>query len=120
MMAASLKIRREHLKQAKKVAAQHINHSSPNLTSPDIAKLGEEKQQKVVYAVNRGENSCTSCAGGNRGPSGIGSAGAGGGCSCKAAVGPHGLPSSSGFSYGWFNTALMLEGRSYLPWLTNR
>jgi len=35
-------------------------------------------------------------------------------------VGPHGLPSSSGFSYGWFNTALMLEGRSYLPWLTNR
>uniref|UniRef100_A0A8B9NW54 D-amino acid oxidase n=1 Tax=Apteryx owenii TaxID=8824 RepID=A0A8B9NW54_APTOW len=25
-----------------------------------------------------------------------------------------------GYSYGWFNTALMLEGRSYLPWLTNR
>ncbi|NXM56789.1 OXDA oxidase, partial [Illadopsis cleaveri] len=24
-----------------------------------------------------------------------------------------------GYSYGWFNTALMLEGRSYLPWLTN-
>lgn len=24
------------------------------------------------------------------------------------------------FSYGWFNTALMLECRSYLPWLTNR
>ncbi|NWR22905.1 OXDA oxidase, partial [Emberiza fucata] len=22
--------------------------------------------------------------------------------------------------HGWFNTALMLEGRSYLPWLTNR
>uniref|UniRef100_A0A8C5IWT7 D-amino acid oxidase n=1 Tax=Junco hyemalis TaxID=40217 RepID=A0A8C5IWT7_JUNHY len=27
---------------------------------------------------------------------------------------------SSSFSHGWFNTALMLEGRSYLPWLTNR
>ncbi|XP_009995141.1 PREDICTED: D-amino-acid oxidase [Chaetura pelagica] len=25
-----------------------------------------------------------------------------------------------GYSYGWFNTALMLEGRSYLPWLTSR
>ncbi|XP_053136007.1 D-amino-acid oxidase isoform X2 [Hemicordylus capensis] len=25
-----------------------------------------------------------------------------------------------GYSYGWFNTALMLEGKSYLPWLTNR
>ncbi|XP_046784337.1 D-amino-acid oxidase isoform X7 [Gallus gallus] len=25
-----------------------------------------------------------------------------------------------GYSYGWFNTALMLECRSYLPWLTNR
>nr|XP_026653826.1 D-amino-acid oxidase isoform X3 [Zonotrichia albicollis] len=25
-----------------------------------------------------------------------------------------------GYSHGWFNTALMLEGRSYLPWLTNR
>ncbi|XP_068766858.1 D-amino-acid oxidase isoform X2 [Struthio camelus] len=25
-----------------------------------------------------------------------------------------------GYSYGWFNTALVLEGRSYLPWLTNR
>ncbi|KAM9371599.1 D-amino-acid oxidase [Phaethornis superciliosus] len=25
-----------------------------------------------------------------------------------------------GYSYGWFNTALMLEGRSYLPWLTKR
>ncbi|NXD12637.1 OXDA oxidase, partial [Nothocercus nigrocapillus] len=25
-----------------------------------------------------------------------------------------------GYSYGWFNTALMLEGRSYLPWLTRR
>ncbi|POI27638.1 hypothetical protein CIB84_008612, partial [Bambusicola thoracicus] len=24
------------------------------------------------------------------------------------------------YSYGWFNTALMLECRSYLPWLTNR
>ncbi|KAH0625644.1 hypothetical protein JD844_015236 [Phrynosoma platyrhinos] len=22
--------------------------------------------------------------------------------------------------YGWFNTALILEGKSYLPWLTNR
>ncbi|XP_051887821.1 D-amino-acid oxidase-like isoform X2 [Pristis pectinata] len=22
-----------------------------------------------------------------------------------------------GFSYGWFNTALMLEGKSYLPWM---
>lgn len=34
-------------------------------------------------------------------------------------AGPHSLLSSC-FSYGWFNTALMLEGRSYLPWLTNR
>ncbi|NXK85651.1 OXDA oxidase, partial [Formicarius rufipectus] len=25
-----------------------------------------------------------------------------------------------GYSYGWFNTALMLEGRNYLPWLTTR
>ncbi|XP_054851683.1 D-amino-acid oxidase [Eublepharis macularius] len=25
-----------------------------------------------------------------------------------------------GYSYGWFNTALMLEGKTYLPWLTNR
>uniref|UniRef100_A0A8B9T4G5 D-amino-acid oxidase n=1 Tax=Anas platyrhynchos TaxID=8839 RepID=A0A8B9T4G5_ANAPL len=25
-----------------------------------------------------------------------------------------------GYSYGWFNTALMLECRSYLPWLSNR
>ncbi|XP_019394376.1 PREDICTED: D-amino-acid oxidase [Crocodylus porosus] len=25
-----------------------------------------------------------------------------------------------GYSYGWFNTALMLEGKSYLPWLTKR
>ncbi|XP_066465699.1 D-amino-acid oxidase isoform X2 [Tiliqua scincoides] len=25
-----------------------------------------------------------------------------------------------GYSYGWFNTALMLEGKSYLPWLTSR
>ncbi|XP_067910879.1 D-amino-acid oxidase, tandem duplicate 2 [Heterodontus francisci] len=25
-----------------------------------------------------------------------------------------------GFSYGWFNTALMLEGKSYLPWLMER
>ncbi|NXX75161.1 OXDA oxidase, partial [Urocolius indicus] len=25
-----------------------------------------------------------------------------------------------GYSSGWFNTALMLEGRSYLPWLTRR
>ncbi|XP_008492751.2 D-amino-acid oxidase [Calypte anna] len=25
-----------------------------------------------------------------------------------------------GYSYGWFNTALMLEGRRYLPWLTKR
>ncbi|XP_015268746.1 PREDICTED: D-amino-acid oxidase [Gekko japonicus] len=25
-----------------------------------------------------------------------------------------------GYSYGWLNTALMLEGRTYLPWLTNR
>ncbi|XP_071619218.1 D-amino-acid oxidase [Heliangelus exortis] len=25
-----------------------------------------------------------------------------------------------GYSYGWFNTALMLEGRTYLPWLTKR
>uniref|UniRef100_A0A8D0F9F2 D-amino-acid oxidase n=1 Tax=Strix occidentalis caurina TaxID=311401 RepID=A0A8D0F9F2_STROC len=25
-----------------------------------------------------------------------------------------------GYSYRWFNTALMLEGRSYLPWLTQR
>ncbi|NXN17276.1 OXDA oxidase, partial [Indicator maculatus] len=25
-----------------------------------------------------------------------------------------------GYSYGWFNTALMLECRSYLPWLTNK
>nr|XP_060642100.1 D-amino-acid oxidase [Anolis sagrei ordinatus] len=25
-----------------------------------------------------------------------------------------------GYSYGWFNTALILEGKSYLPWLTNR
>ncbi|NWS39601.1 OXDA oxidase, partial [Probosciger aterrimus] len=25
-----------------------------------------------------------------------------------------------GFSYGWFNTALVLECRRYLPWLTNR
>ncbi|OXB62155.1 hypothetical protein ASZ78_015337 [Callipepla squamata] len=25
-----------------------------------------------------------------------------------------------GYSYGWFNTALMLECRNYLPWLTNR
>uniref|UniRef100_A0A8D0BJL8 D-amino-acid oxidase n=1 Tax=Salvator merianae TaxID=96440 RepID=A0A8D0BJL8_SALMN len=25
-----------------------------------------------------------------------------------------------GYSYGWFNTALMLEGKSYLPWLMNR
>lgn len=32
----------------------------------------------------------------------------------------NGFVSSSTFSYGWFNTALMLECRSYLPWLTNR
>ncbi|XP_067862114.1 D-amino-acid oxidase, tandem duplicate 2 isoform X1 [Heptranchias perlo] len=25
-----------------------------------------------------------------------------------------------GFSYGWFNTAIMLEGKSYLPWLMER
>ncbi|XP_077165234.1 D-amino-acid oxidase isoform X2 [Paroedura picta] len=25
-----------------------------------------------------------------------------------------------GYSYGWFNTAPMLEGRIYLPWLTDR
>ncbi|XP_060105412.1 D-amino-acid oxidase-like [Heteronotia binoei] len=25
-----------------------------------------------------------------------------------------------GYSYGWFNTAPMLEGRTYLPWLTSR
>ncbi|XP_005298620.2 D-amino-acid oxidase [Chrysemys picta bellii] len=25
-----------------------------------------------------------------------------------------------GYSYGWFNTALILEGKSYLPWLTKR
>ncbi|KAM6423024.1 D-amino-acid oxidase isoform 1-T2 [Liasis olivaceus] len=25
-----------------------------------------------------------------------------------------------GYSYGWFNTALMLEGKSYLPWLINQ
>ncbi|XP_077773820.1 D-amino-acid oxidase isoform X2 [Podarcis muralis] len=25
-----------------------------------------------------------------------------------------------GYSYGWFNTALMLEGKRYLPWLTKR
>ncbi|XP_075754905.1 D-amino-acid oxidase isoform X3 [Pelodiscus sinensis] len=25
-----------------------------------------------------------------------------------------------GYSYGWFNTALILEGKSYLPWLTQR
>uniref|UniRef100_A0A8C3Q6W0 FAD dependent oxidoreductase domain-containing protein n=1 Tax=Geospiza parvula TaxID=87175 RepID=A0A8C3Q6W0_GEOPR len=37
----------------------------------------------------------------------------------RAPAGPHSLLSSS-FSHGWFNTALMLEGRSYLPWLTNR
>ncbi|KAM4578944.1 D-amino-acid oxidase-like [Fundulus diaphanus] len=24
-----------------------------------------------------------------------------------------------GYTYGWFNTALMVEGKSYLPWLTN-
>lgn len=22
-------------------------------------------------------------------------------------------------SYGWFNTALMVEGKTYLPWLMN-
>ncbi|KAK2522854.1 Dao [Columba guinea] len=25
-----------------------------------------------------------------------------------------------GYSYGWFNTAMVLEGRRYLPWLSNR
>ncbi|KAM4810616.1 D-amino-acid oxidase isoform 2-T2 [Rhinophrynus dorsalis] len=25
-----------------------------------------------------------------------------------------------GYSYGWFNTALMIEGKHYLPWLTKR
>ncbi|XP_078237957.1 D-amino-acid oxidase isoform X2 [Pogona vitticeps] len=33
---------------------------------------------------------------------------------------PRELELFPGYSYGWFNTALMLEGRSYLPWLTNR
>ncbi|KAM4708416.1 D-amino-acid oxidase isoform 1-T1 [Discoglossus pictus] len=25
-----------------------------------------------------------------------------------------------GYSYGWFNTAIMIEGKHYLPWLTKR
>ncbi|XP_077317420.1 D-amino-acid oxidase isoform X1 [Lithobates pipiens] len=25
-----------------------------------------------------------------------------------------------GYSYGWFNTALMIEGKNYLPWLTKK
>ncbi|XP_009706332.1 PREDICTED: D-amino-acid oxidase [Cariama cristata] len=33
---------------------------------------------------------------------------------------PEELELFPGYSYGWFNTALMLECRSYLPWLTKR
>ncbi|XP_025892504.1 D-amino-acid oxidase [Nothoprocta perdicaria] len=33
---------------------------------------------------------------------------------------PRELELFPGYSYGWFNTALMLEGRRYLPWLTKR
>ncbi|XP_062445909.1 D-amino-acid oxidase [Rhea pennata] len=33
---------------------------------------------------------------------------------------PRELELFPGYSYGWFNTTLMLEGRSYLPWLTER
>ncbi|NXG48162.1 OXDA oxidase, partial [Psilopogon haemacephalus] len=32
---------------------------------------------------------------------------------------PRELELFPGYSYGWFNTALVLECRSYLPWLTN-
>ncbi|XP_053325028.1 D-amino-acid oxidase isoform X2 [Spea bombifrons] len=31
---------------------------------------------------------------------------------------PEELKLFPGYSYGWFNTALMIEGKSYLPWLT--
>ncbi|XP_068937624.1 D-amino-acid oxidase isoform X2 [Petaurus breviceps papuanus] len=33
---------------------------------------------------------------------------------------PQELELFPGYSYGWFNTALILEGKSYLPWLTQR
>ncbi|MGH0166436.1 UNVERIFIED_CONTAM: hypothetical protein FKN15_051211 [Acipenser sinensis] len=33
---------------------------------------------------------------------------------------PQELDMFPGYSYGWFNTALMIEGKSYLPWLMDR
>ncbi|XP_072003766.1 D-amino-acid oxidase isoform X1 [Engystomops pustulosus] len=33
---------------------------------------------------------------------------------------PRELELFPGYSYGWFNTALMIEGKSYLPWLTKK
>ncbi|XP_063769333.1 D-amino-acid oxidase isoform X2 [Pseudophryne corroboree] len=33
---------------------------------------------------------------------------------------PRELELFPGYSYGWFNTALMIEGKNYLPWLTKK
>ncbi|XP_044131281.1 D-amino-acid oxidase isoform X1 [Bufo gargarizans] len=33
---------------------------------------------------------------------------------------PRELELFPGYSFGWFNTALMIEGKSYLPWLTKK
>ncbi|XP_075070225.1 D-amino-acid oxidase isoform X2 [Mixophyes fleayi] len=33
---------------------------------------------------------------------------------------PRELELFPGYSFGWFNTALMIEGKNYLPWLTNK
>lgn len=70
--------------------------------------------------LEKGGKSCAHCA--RRIPQGIGVPDPqwlSGMLGEEAPVGPHSFLSSC-FSYGWFNTALMLEGRSYLPWLTNR
>lgn len=96
---------------------QPSRETIPALFLPHQCQNGRGNQE-VFYAVKREGKSCTHVrrVQGNRGPR---STVAGRNLEQKAPVGSHSFLSSC-FSYGWFNTALMLEGRSYLPWLTNR
>lgn len=121
---ASLKISRKHPKQTKKASARHINHSSAALTSPDIVKLGGRKSAENVLCCKQEGKSHALVVQGRIGVPEVqwpsGAPGQEVAAHVKLLWVLNGVLSSSGFSYGWFNTALMLECRSYLPWLTNR
>lgn len=76
----------------------------------------------MFYAVNREKKeSCTCCARGNWDPrAAVAVRSAGEEVDGSAELLRVLMAPCSAFSYGWFNTAMVLEGRRYLPWLSNR